>query len=845
MSAEKSKIIIKGRDRTDDVKSYYSKDNKISITFNDGSTFHYNAENVEIINSVLSDKATHNCFNYLKNITELVGLKDSSGNNILHKHYSKIDFIAESSPLAAFLSGKFSAVEASPPPLTIYPFGFNLSQKKAIDNALTNQLSIIEGPPGTGKTQSILNIIANIVIQGKSVAVVSNNNSATANVFEKLKKYELDFISANLGSTENKQNFIEGQTPLPNLSALELSLAEEVKTKQVLETLAAQLDDMLLKRNELSSIKKKFEAIVLEYQHFNEYCSFSDEFVDTYLKLITADKSLELWLLCEKYLRKNKKPNFFAKIINGYRFGIKTKEFYKLSYEEMINLTQKRYYTTKIHELNYRVQNLQNEIEKFHFNEKMAESSNLSLKLLKHYLSQKYENLDNKSFEIDDLWKNPKKFLQQYPVILSTTYSLISSLKNITYDYVIIDEASQVDIATGALALYCAKNIVVVGDLKQLPNIVDSEAEKSTDILFKKFGLAEAYRYKNHSILLSCAKLFPQVPRVLLREHYRCHPKIIEFCNQKFYNNQLIVLTEEKSSQRQPLIFYKTVSGNHDRNHVNQRQIDVIAKEIIPQQRLENCDLGIVTPYRNQTNALQKTFAGTQIVADTVDKFQGRENEVIILCTVDNKISTFTDNPNRLNVAVSRAIDQLILVSSDEDTGDTNIGDLENYIKYNNLEIIKSEVYSVFDYLYKDYYYKRQEFLRKKGRVSKFDSENLMSVLINEVLSLDKFSKFNVANFVPLKMLLRDTSMLEENEKKYAGNMLTHVDFLIFDKLSKLPVLVIEVDGFAYHKEGSRQYQRDILKNNVLKKYSIPLLRFKTNGSNEKEQLISQLEDIL
>ena len=48
--------------------------------------------------------------------------------------------------------------------------------------------------------------------------------------------------------------------------------------------------------------------------------------------------------------------------------------------------------------------------------------------------------------------------------------------------------------------------------------------------------------------------------------------------------------------------------------------------------------------------------------ADTVDKFQGRENEVIILSTVDNEISNFTDNSNRLNVAISGAIDQLIVV---------------------------------------------------------------------------------------------------------------------------------------------------------------------------------------
>src|SRR3546814_6348193 len=59
----------------------------------------------------------------------------------------------------------------------IYPFGVNESQLKAVENAFTSQISLIEGPPGTGKTQTILNIIANIVIRGKTVAILSNNNT--------------------------------------------------------------------------------------------------------------------------------------------------------------------------------------------------------------------------------------------------------------------------------------------------------------------------------------------------------------------------------------------------------------------------------------------------------------------------------------------------------------------------------------------------------------------------------------------------------------------------------------------------------------------------------------------
>src|SRR5690606_8058821 len=127
----------------------------------------------------------------------------------------------------------------------------------------------------------------------------------------------------------------------------------------------------------------------------------------------------------------------------------------------------------------------------------------------------------------------------------------------ICYDYVIIDEASQVDLATGALALSCAKRAVIVGDLKQLPNVVDNDTKEKTDVVFHSFTLPEPYRYSNHSLLSSILELFPGIPKTFLKEHYRCHPKIIEFCNKKFYRNQLIVLTEQ-TDKRPPLLVYQT-----------------------------------------------------------------------------------------------------------------------------------------------------------------------------------------------------------------------------------------------------------------------------------------------
>ena len=95
------------------------------------------------------------------------------------------------------------------------------------------------------------------------------------------------------------------------------------------------------------------------------------------------------------------------------------------------------------------------------------------------------------------------------------------------YNYVIVDESSQVDLCTGALALSCAKKAIIVGDLKQLPNVVDGKTSVITDGIFDEFDLPEIYRYKNHSLLSAITGLFLDAPNTLLREHYRCHPKII------------------------------------------------------------------------------------------------------------------------------------------------------------------------------------------------------------------------------------------------------------------------------------------------------------------------------
>ncbi|MCL1934101.1 MAG: AAA domain-containing protein [Candidatus Azobacteroides sp.] len=849
MNTGNYQIIVKGKDKTKEIISFEPNGNRFDIKYLSGDkTYSYLAKDVKIIKSALLDNAAKNIFDYLKEIAQEVGLKDEKGGNILSNRYAKIDFVSENSMLSAFLTGHLKSENNKESRIPIYPFGFNASQKDAVNKALNHSLSIIEGPPGTGKTQIILNIIANAVMYGESVAVVSSNNSATKNVLEKLEKNKADFIAAYLGSSQNKTDFINSQKSLPDFTEWKLEEENKQRITKTLQTLFSYLNTMLSKKNYLSSLKRELSSFELEYRYFKQYYdTLNISIFDKSLKINNPDKILELWLLCENFGSFNQLQKWIKLLTVRFKYGSQCKALFLHSLEILIALCQKQYYEKKIEEINKSIKYIENELNKFDFNRKMNEYSELSMKIFHDKLAKKYSTKDRIKFTIDDLWKNSEDFIEEYSVVLSTTYSLRSSLSNKTmYDYVIIDEASQVDIATGALALSCAEKAVIVGDLKQLPNVVTDETARETDRIFLKYNIPEVYLYSSYNLLLSLTKIFPDAPKTMLCEHYRCHPKIIEFCNQKFYNNRLIVLTEPKSNSK-PLILYKTAEGNHARNRVNQRQIDVIKNEIIPQQKLntENGSVGIVTPYRNQTNALQEAFKNTHIKADTVDKFQGQENDVIILSTVDNEISNFTDNANRLNVAVSRAINQLIVVVNGNDIKrDTNIGDLVRYIEYNNFEIIQSEIYSVFDFLYKNYAEKRNQLLKNKKRISKFDSENLMyHEVILKVLQDEPFNQFDAVVHFPLRMILNNTKKLNNEEVKYALNALTHIDFLIFDKIGKAPRLAIEVDGGTHEQE--KQKKRDEMKDAILEKYNIPIIRFKTNESGEKEKLIQKLKLII
>ena len=838
------------RDKTRQISRIrYDAEKRLYLINFEGSDklFYYKSGNVEIIRSATAEQKSSSVIGYLKEIASLCEIKNDDSENVLAKNYERLEFVHPESALSVYLDPKAHGVKRLGESRPIFPFGCNQSQMQAVRNALENSLSVIQGPPGTGKTQTILNIIANLVVDRKTVLVVSNNNSAIENVKEKLAspKCGLGFMVASLGSVENITGFLgrqSGKYPAELESWLRLEKTDDLHWRA--SSAFEALNRYFIKQEKDALQRRELAQVVVEFRHFMLSAERLSVARGRVLPSFSSDAIMNLWLGARRRIEEGRGFSLWYRLWLRFKYGIGTWRFWKLTAEKVMRLYKELFYLSRIRELSAGLSD--GEMQKI--DAIIKDACSLSMAFLRHMVAKRYIGRGSrKIFTAREFARGVGAFYEEYPIALSTTFSSRRCLpyfsRDFLFDYVIIDEASQVDVATGALALSCARNAVVVGDKMQLPNVVTTADRIRASEILQRYSLDAAYDYSRYSLLSSVESLFPDVPQVLLREHYRCHPKIIEFCNQKFYGNRLLVMTKD-SREDDVINVYRTNEGNHCRGHVNRRQIDVILKEILPCVR-DNPpeEIGIIAPYRDQADEIRAAAPG--ISASTVHKFQGREKDVIIISTVDDRITPFADDANLLNVAISRAKSKLFVVmSGNEQPKNTNLGDLVAYINYNNFTVTESRVNSVFDYLYSQYSMRRQMYMADARKVSRYDSENLMYKLICDVLRQPGLSSLGVIFEHPLRELLnlRQIDWLTDEERSYALNDLTHIDFLVYNKFSKAPVLAIEVDGHKFHRKGTRQAERDKLKDSILGKCGIRLMRFSTTGSQERERLVSALK---
>jgi RecA/RadA recombinase len=809
----------------------------------------YALSDVSVERNIAVDPACRTALDYFRSVTEIVGVQNEEDESLLTKQFNYLSKVSDASVLASYLAPDLALKEMTTVKTLIYPFGTNVSQKIAVEKAFQSQVVLVQGPPGTGKTQTILNIVANAIRLEQTVAVVSNNNAATQNVADKLEEKDLGFLLAQLGRRANKDVFIEQQCGYPdwvknpeetgmNLYQLELRL----------KSLTLSLDKLIQANNDRAMLVVKIAQTQAEFDlHQRLEGSKPSEDARAVLVRWSARDWLMLLIECEES-NPNAQISLFRLLKEVFLYGPWGRKRRHKLLGEGPTVLRSLYYEKYLSELLAQLSQVERVLNENNFEFIQQQVQEVSWTLLRKVVADRFcKRMERPKFTSRELWLKYDNFLEEYPVVLSTTHSIKTSLSpDCLYDLIIVDESSQVDVATGVLALSCAKRAIIVGDEKQLPNVVKDEVKRCAMSLWGRYDLnCKAWNYAAYSLLSSSAALWPQVPNVLLKEHYRCHPKIAGFFNQKFYDNQLIVMTTD-CGERDVMQVVFTAPGNHARGRINQRQAEVIQREIQPDLlRSGVTDIGVIAPYRDQVAMLKRTLSDG-IEVDTVHGFQGREKQAIIMSTVDNEIGEFVDDPQLLNVAVSRAQRYFTVLMSDEQNNfNTNFGDLVRYIRYQQQLITHSQVRSVFDLLYADYAEARKQFLDEHGRTSEWDSESLAEAVIWSVLRRPEFSDMSLSciRHVPLSWLIGDFSGLTEREREFARHPWAHVDLLVYDTIGKLPLLGIEVDGWAFHRAGSLQSERDEIKNSVFKHADLRLVRLSTTGSNEETVIFDALKE--
>ncbi len=840
------------------VDSVYIFAQYYKVIFHNQTSKIYPSSAIQI--SLLYDKV--GAFEYFKQISEELISPENELSSFLSHQYSNL-FVDDLSIFYNFLKEP-KVIQTSLPNHLVFPFHFNNSQIDATKNGLTSNISVIEGPPGTGKTETILNILMNLIMQNKTVAVVSGNNYAVENIRTKLKEYNLDFLTALLGNSDNRAEFFDTSHSIPDLSSYNLDDDIALQLQNQVTTDIDSIEDLLRLNNELANLKLQLSNLE------NEFLYFEDNFKNSKVKPLDFS-NLDLKqlsnLLVETYIIPRKLKISFLnklKLFFKYRFVY----FNDLANNpEKVQLNLQRYlYIIKKINLKAQIVKIQKQLEDKSFDSLNENIQENSMKLLYHFLFRHYQNCKQMTFDNDFSSENYylrhfEDFIKIHPIILSTVHSLKNcSGDNFLYDYIIIDEASQTDLVAAGIALSCAKNVIIVGDLKQLSHIVPENVKKKIEHLSEAYQINPCYDYAKHNILSCVKSLYKDLPSTLLREHYRCHPKIIEFCNHYFYDDQLIIHTSGTTVD-EPLILIESAKGSTSREDENKKLLNLRQVEeclrYFPKINQENFDakeIGFIAPFNAQVN-LAKKHLEKDIFKSTINKFQGQECKIIIFSTVldhssrTNAMRLKFVNDNRLvNVAVSRAKKRFVLIANKHAfTPGSTIAELTNYMQYNCLSksIIESDVYSIFDLMYREYSDKLLDIcVEKIQKISPYPSENLANYVIQDVLSEPKYKFLDCVFSISLKQLIKNFDLLTEEEKHFVYDTSSEVDFVIYDKNNHMPVLVVEVDGYAFHHKPIDK-KRDSIKNTILNKYHISFLRLPTDSSNERNKLISALDDII
>lgn len=618
----------------------------------------------------------------------------------------------------------------------------NEEQREAVQRSLSNPLTVISGPPGTGKSQVVASILANAAIQGKTVLFASKNNKAVDVVEARVNAAETrpillrvgsqyphslrEYLAALLGATGLGQD--EGR-----FRECEARHAELQKSIAVVSAVLQLVVDL---RNEVDRLEQQVEQTRTRLgerrfallRHL-DVMALERAVAPLRRAIRKADKTgknlivRSVWPLISKgRLRRVSDAGSSARVEldqlgfplpDGVPESPSIEEWMRLAVrlaERMLEVLAIQQYFKKLDELN-RSESMDALVRQ---TRKLTEASSACSKELWEVWLRlqpsrmghaQREQINNITAQLTLRMEanNPppgqavfQRLFQVIPHLLPCWAVTSLSARNRIpfepgiFDLLVIDEASQCDIASAIPLLFRAKQVVILGDLKQLPHISRVTASQDQQLLVKH-GLSEersGWSYTAKS-LFDIAAVRCNGNIVTLRDHYRSHVQIIGFSNKHFYRSLRMATRYDRLRipyPDRPAIQWVNVQGTAqlawDGEAVNETEAQAVVAEI---ETLVfsgyGGSIGVVSPFRAQTNRIRhlvsqqvelaQRLRKAEFLCDTVHRFQGDERDVMFFSpavsdAMPRGARWFVDasrhRENLFNVAITRARAALIVV---------------------------------------------------------------------------------------------------------------------------------------------------------------------------------------
>ena len=664
-------------------------------------------------------------------------------------------------------------------PLALLNNKVNLDQMLAINNAMRYPIAYVQGPPGTGKTNTIVNTMTTAFFNERTVLFASYNNHPIDGVVKKLKSLEykgqkIPFPIVRLGNND----------------CVERALKE---IRQMYE--ACQRITVYEK-----TLDRNHEQRVERAKRLTELLERYDEILDLQERRETIQRLLEArnHMNFQFELQTGQLPKVEAELKR--RGTVTTEDALALLDQNEQEFLKYLYYTSA--KYIRRLGEPKNEELKSIIYSEADPAANV---LAFHRYLSKEENL--------------KKFLRIFPFVATTCISAQRlGDPEPAFDMVIMDEASQCNTAVSLVPIVRGNSLMLVGDPQQLRPVILLDP-KDNEVLRKRYHVGEEYDYIRNSVytcFLACDSVSDEV---LLRYHYRCDPKIIAFNNKKYYNQKLQVASKGKS--KRPLVYENLPHNTSTEKNTAPAEVDLIDRYL---SKYPEKSVGIITPFARQRELIQQMLTEKHYsngTCGTVHSFQGDEKDVVIFSlalTDKTRPQTYQwlkNNKELINVATSRAKDQLILLSNNQELErlhgtetDDDLYDLVKYVRSNGVSEVSPKPAASRALGIKPYSTETEEaFL-----------QTLNHALDNLFLSE---SRYTVRREVAI-------SHVFQNNPSYSDLFYTgRFDFVVYQREGRqrlIPILAIELDG-QEHKDDPIVQQRDRKKEKICRDHGFELIR--------------------